>query len=195
MGTIDDRPHQGDHVGSPVAGSVPFVGTGIWESSQHGASRNPEQVKPMRLSFSLRLPRDELSVPIVRHICKSALLELGVEDPCLADIELAVTEACTNVLKHAQGSNQQYEVEVRVNEEACEIRVIDAGVGFMTADPFRQASGSAEDGRGLHLMRALVDDLHFVSKPEQGTVVHLAKRLELSDDSLLQKLGELPLSR
>lgn len=145
----------------------------------------------MRLSFSLRLPRDELSVPIVRHICRSALLELGVEDPCLGDIELAVTEACTNVLKHAEGSNQQYEVEVEVNEDACEIRVIDAGAGFFSTDAFSQASGSAEAGRGLHLMRALVDDLRFVSKPEQGTIVHLAKRLELSEGSILQKLGDL----
>jgi serine/threonine-protein kinase RsbW len=150
-------------------------------------------VKPMRLAFTLRLPRDELSVPIVRHICRSALLELGVAGTCLADIELAVTEACTNVLKHAQGTNQQYEVEVEVNEDAAEIRVIDAGVGFST-DAFQPASGTAEEGRGLHLMRALVDDLQFISKPEQGTIVHLAKRLELSEDSILQKLSQLSVS-
>jgi serine/threonine-protein kinase RsbW len=149
----------------------------------------------MRLSFSLRLPRDELSVPIVRHICRSALVELGVEDPCLGDIELAVTEACTNVLKHAHGSNQEYEVQVEVNEDECEISVIDAGVGFVSAETFPPlASGNAEEGRGLHLMRALVDDLHFVSRPEQGTIVHLAKRLELSKDSILQRLGDLPVS-
>jgi serine/threonine-protein kinase RsbW len=150
-------------------------------------------VKPMRLAFTLRLPRDELSVPIVRHICRSALLELGVEGTCLADIELAVTEACTNVLKHAQGTNQQYEVEVEVNEDAAEIRVIDAGVGFST-ESFQQASGTDEQGRGLHLMRALVDELRFISKPEQGTIVHLAKRLELSEDSILQKLSQLSVS-
>lgn len=149
----------------------------------------------MRISFTLRLPHDELSVPIVRHICRSALLELGVEEPCLGDIELAVTEACTNVLKHAEGNNLQYEVQVEVNEDSCEIRVIDAGAGFFSTEAFSPASGSAEEGRGLHLMRALVDDLRFVSKPEQGTIVHLAKRLELSDDSILQKLGDLPVPR
>jgi serine/threonine-protein kinase RsbW len=148
-------------------------------------------VKPMRIAFNLRLPRDEMSVPIVRHICRSALRELGVEGLCLADIELAVTEACTNVLKHAHGTNQQYEVEVEVNEDACEIRVIDTGIGFMATESFKQASTTAEAGRGLHLMRALVDDLHFISQPEQGTIVHLAKRLELTDDSILQRLGEL----
>jgi serine/threonine-protein kinase RsbW len=148
-------------------------------------------VKPMRIAFTLRLPRDEMSVPIVRHICRSALRELGVAGVCLGDIELAVTEACTNVLKHAQGTNQQYEVEVEVNEDACEIRVIDTGIGFMATDSFTQASGTAEQGRGLHLMEALVDDLHFISQPEQGTIVHLAKRLELTDDSILQRLGEL----
>ena len=148
----------------------------------------------MRIAFTLRLPRDELSVPIVRHICRSALVELGVDDPCLGDIELAVTEACTNVLKHARGSKQQYEVEVEMNEDSCEIRVIDAGAGFFSTEAFQQASGTAEEGRGLHLMRALVDDLNFVSKPEEGTIVHLAKRLDLSEDSILAKLSELPVS-
>jgi serine/threonine-protein kinase RsbW len=148
-------------------------------------------VNAMRLAFTLRLPRDEVSVPIVRHICRSALLELGVEGTCLADIELAITEACTNVLKHAHGVNQEYEVEVEVNEGYCEIRVIDAGIGFASTERLQQAGGIAEQGRGLHLMSALVDDLHFISRPEQGTVVHLAKKLQFSDGSILQKLGEL----
>ncbi|MDP9224607.1 MAG: ATP-binding protein [Actinomycetota bacterium] len=157
------------------------------------AREDQETVKPMRIAFTLRLPRDELSVPIVRHICRSALLELGVEGMCLADIELAVSEACTNVLKHAHGVHQEYEVEVEVNEESCEIRVIDAGIGFSSKEAFRQAGGSAEAGRGLHLMNEIVDNLHFISQPEQGTVVHLEKKLDLSDDSILQKLAELPI--
>ena len=37
---------------------------------------------------------------------------------------------------------------------------------------------AAVGGRGLLLMRALMDRIHFESRPEQGTVVHLVKKLD-----------------
>lgn len=40
--------------------------------------------------------------------------------------------------------------------------------------------GSAERGRGVALMRALVDSIDFDSDPESGTVVHLVKQLTLA---------------
>ncbi len=41
---------------------------------------------------------------------------------------------------------------------------------------------ASEGGRGVGLMRALVDRIEFISKPEAGTVVHLEKTLHLDDD-------------
>jgi hypothetical protein len=40
----------------------------------------------------------------------------------------------------------------------------------------------------VFLMAALVDDLRFTSKPELGTVVHLEKKLELTEDSVIRRL-------
>lgn len=147
----------------------------------------------MRLSFTLCLPRDEVTVPIVRHLCRDALTELGVESTCVGDIELAVTEACTNVLKHAIGSHSDYEVLFEITEERCEISVVDAGEGF---DPhtiqLAEAAPDAESGRGVHLMRALVDDLKFAARPEAGAIVHLEKNLSLKRGALLEKLAAAP---
>jgi serine/threonine-protein kinase RsbW len=139
------------------------------------------------ITFALSLPRDEASVPVVRHICRDALEALGVTRSCTEDIELAVTEACTNVLKHARGSREDYDVSVEIDEENCAIRVVDSGGGFdhaTTGD--EEAQGSAEGGRGIHLMRALVDSVSFVSKAHDGTTVHLEKALELTAGSLLR---------
>lgn len=147
----------------------------------------------MRIQFVLYLPRDEVSVPVVRHVCRDALQLLGVESPCIHDIEIAVTEACTNVLKHAAGTKDDYEVSVEVSEERCIIRVVDMGRGFDHESLATEAvAATAEGGRGIQLMRALVDELTFVSKPEAGTVVHLEKSLELCSDSVLEKLAALP---
>ncbi len=143
----------------------------------------------MDITYTMCLPRDEISVPIVRRLSGEALRALGVTEDCVADIQVAVSEACTNVLKHALGLQEQYDVEVEVNNSTCVIRVIDAGVGFdAVAAAGAEQNLSAEGGRGIFLMKALVDDLQFISKPEEGTVVHLEKRLSLRDGAVLARL-------
>ena len=115
---------------------------------------------------------------------------LGVGEECVAQIELAVTEACTNVLRHVEGTDAEYQVNVIVNETRCEIRLVDtAGRIFDHEEAGREeAHPEAESGRGIFLMRAMVDELKFVSEPEKGSVVHLVKKLELKEDSILRKL-------
>ena len=143
----------------------------------------------MEISFKLCLPREAASVPVVRHLCRDSLLKLGVTGECVSDIELAVTEACTNVLDHAVGTDAEYEVGVEIKDEICQIRIMDTGEGFDHSDVGHVSSAhSAESGRGVFLMRALVDDLDFASEPEQGTVVRLVKSLSLESDSMLKLL-------
>lgn len=144
----------------------------------------------MEIHFSLWLPRDEESVPMVRHICRDALVELGVVGDCVGDVELAVTEACTNVLKHAAGTGDEYEVTVAIVEDDCVIRVIDSGSGFdhESLDRTTAAGSGDESGRGVFLMAALVDQLEFTSKPAFGTVVHLEKKLQLEETSVIRRL-------
>ncbi len=141
----------------------------------------------MVITFSLSLPRDEVSVPVVRRLCRTALNDLGVMRSCVGDIELAVTEACTNVLKHANGTEDCYDVSVSLDERDCDIRVIDSGAGFDHVGKGREpALADDESGRGILLMRSLVDRVHFASVPEQGTIVHLHKHLDLTDTSILK---------
>lgn len=146
----------------------------------------------MHILFTLCLPRDEASVPIVRRICGKALRNLGVRGVCVDDIELAVTEACTNVLKHARNSTDEYEVTLRVDEQTSVIRVVDntnSRFDHHSVTPEATFEPDAESGRGIYLMHALVDDLRFESKPEAGTVVRLEKELELEEGSMLGRLA------
>lgn len=144
---------------------------------------------PLELNLSLCLPTDELSVPVVRHICTYALSEVGVDESCQSDISIALTEACTNVLDHATQDGEAYEVDITIDDERCTIRVKDAGIGFdvdaRAQDP--KADVTAESGRGLDLIRALVDRVKFISKPEEGVIVHLEKQLEFDDDHPVRK--------
>ena len=139
--------------------------------------------------MGLCLPREQVSIPVVRHICRDALHEVGVDHDCAADIEVALAEACTNVLEHS-GPGEEYEVHVTVDHRSCVIRVVDAGAGFDSESLPGEAGydPSAEGGRGIALMRALVDRVHFESKPEAGTIVHLEKRLAFLDGSPVGRL-------
>jgi serine/threonine-protein kinase RsbW len=142
----------------------------------------------MQIQLSLSLPRDEMSVPVSRHIAAQALATLGVEGDCISDIEVALTEACTNVLDHV-GADDEYDVTMRVRDNLCVIEVIDAGRGFDAAMlGLRDAELSAEEGRGIQLMRALVDRVRFTSRPEDGTIVHLEKDVNWRESALVNVL-------
>jgi serine/threonine-protein kinase RsbW len=146
----------------------------------------------MDIVFSLCLPRDEASVPTVRRLFGSSLRQVGVSEECASDVELAVTEACTNVLKHTQGTEWEYEVKLQLHNQYCEIQVSNGGFPFDDdAGGRTEASPSAESGRGIHLMSVLVDELHFVSDPQSGTVVHLVKTLDLDEGSVLARMAVL----
>ena len=144
----------------------------------------------MEIKFTLLLPRDELSVPVVRRVLRASMTTLGVDETCVDDIEVALTEACTNVLDHAQGDDE-YQVVAGVDDNQCVIDVVDTGRGF---DGERlgqaEAAPSAEEGRGIQLIRALVDRVQFRSRPETGTIVHLEKGLVFQKDSAIQRLAD-----
>jgi serine/threonine-protein kinase RsbW len=144
----------------------------------------------VELKLTLALPRDEYSVPVARRVLARSLAVLGVDESVVADIELALTEACTNVLDHAADTDE-YELSAGIDGTRCIIEVIDRGGGFDDSTKgLVDAEPSAEDGRGIQLMRALVDKVTFTSRPQVGTVVHLEKQLTFGDDSVVKRLTE-----
>jgi len=144
----------------------------------------------VEIKFTLQLPRDALSVPVVRRVLNSSMRTLGVAEDCLTDIEIALTEACTNVLDHA-AHGDEYEVVAGLDDAHCVIEVIDTGRGFDAKHlGHAEAEPTSEEGRGIQLIRALVDRVHFKSRPEAGMIVHLEKDLAFEAGSPLQRLAD-----
>ena len=138
----------------------------------------------MELSLALTLPRDEQTVPVARHIVRNAMQQVGVEEDCVYDFEVALSEACTNVLLHS-GPGDQYVVRLDLEDELGLIRIVDVGRGFDSVKLREQnALPEAERGRGLGLMQSLVDRVRFNSRAEAGTIVTLEKALTYADDAL-----------
>jgi serine/threonine-protein kinase RsbW len=131
----------------------------------------------VNIAFTVRLPVDAQSVPLVRGLLRQALEHLEVTRLRIDEIVLALTEACANVVQHA-GEHEEYQVDVDIDDTLCRISVLDQGHGFdfeqVAAEPPRNP---LDGGRGLLLMRALVDRLDFRVDDDGGHRVILEKLL------------------
>jgi serine/threonine-protein kinase RsbW len=154
----------------------------------------------VEIEMVLHLPRDAASVPVSRQVLDSCLETLGVTPDTRADIALALGEACANVIQHA-GSGEEYEVRASARNCRCAIEVVNNSVGDGEPGPDGNGTGTAwsetggelagaiaviddrapataEHGRGLKIIDAVVDNLQLTGNERQGTIVHFEKTLE-----------------
>jgi serine/threonine-protein kinase RsbW len=106
----------------------------------------------------------------------------------LLKLELAVDEACANVIEHAYGSDTTREVTVKatLDPEAVQIVIVDTGRGF---DPTAIDEVDVEQlirerksgGLGLHLIRKLMDEVQYQIVPGQKNELKMIKRLKKRD--------------
>src|SRR5271156_103240 len=83
-------------------------------------------------TFSLHVPSSTENLSMIRDFVKSIGTQSGMGDMEVARLEMAVDEACSNVMEHAYSSDATKEVSIRatVDENSVQIDVIDTGKGF-----------------------------------------------------------------
>jgi len=96
------------------------------------------------------------------------------------NFRVGLTEALSNAMLYGNNSdpNKRVRIEVTVRVEEIAVRVTDQGEGFdptTVPDPTLPGNISKSGGRGIFLMKALMDEVHF---NEQGNSVTLVLRLE-----------------
>jgi serine/threonine-protein kinase RsbW len=134
----------------------------------------------VNVAFSVRLPVDAQSVPLVRGLVRQSLQYLGVVGSGIDEVVLALSEACANVVKHA-GEQEEYQVDVTIDDHVCRITVLDDGDGFdVEAVGAARPESPLDGGRGLILMQALVDRLDFRHTEDGRHGVLLEKALVTS---------------
>ncbi|MBF8184877.1 ATP-binding protein [Nonomuraea sp. K274] len=118
---------------------------------------------------------------MVRRVLGDAMRSLNVSETCIADMLLAVSEACSNAVRHGGPANR-YEVTASIGYGHCDVRVVDNGDG-MPSMPLNFPPPDTENGRGLLIMRSVVDEMSFGMTPGRGTTVHLRKLLHWDDEA------------
>ena len=103
----------------------------------------------------LELPSSSEYVLLARLAVSCVGQLAGFEPEDIYDLKLAVTEAATNVIRHA--AVDSFQIEYKVLSEAVEITVIDRGGGFEV----EELAGKPDEhgGFGLAVIRSLVDEV------------------------------------
>ncbi len=142
----------------------------------------------MNLEVAVCLPRDAETVSLIRGVVANALRSFGVSGKCVDDIRLALSEACTNVIEHA-ADDDEYELRLMIDEQRCAMSVRNTGDGFdANALGGVMPDAASPHGRGVAIMRVLMDRVEFESEEQAGTIVHLVKDLTVDVDAPLARL-------
>ena len=138
-----------------------------YETMENIQSTEPGSTEPI----VLELPSSSEYILLARLVvsCVGQLAEFEPED--IYDMKLAVTEAATNVIRHA--AVRSFHVEYRVLPRAVQVVVVDRGGGF---DIGKLAARPGEHGGfGLAVIRSLVDEVS-VDSSSSGTRLKMIRR-------------------
>ena len=135
-------------------------------------------------TFSLHVPSSTENLSMIRDFVKSSGLQAGMGDIEVARLELAVDEACANVMEHAYDADDTKEVSIRaiVDEASVQIEVIDTGKGFDPAAVEQLklqelVSAKRTGGLGMRLMKSFMDEVHYEMQPGVKNELKMVKRL------------------
>lgn len=119
---------------------------------------------------------------LVNAVAEEIVTRADASSESMDAIGSSVIEACTNAIEHGNKKDRKKDVRVRfrTNGESIEIEVSDRGAGFDPAsiqDPRTPENLMRERGRGIFILRAFMDEVHFEIDPSRGTTVRMVKRL------------------
>jgi serine/threonine-protein kinase RsbW len=153
--------------------SAPADGTGI------GMSANGAAVQSIRLTIPAKPEYITLGRLALTGIARLRAEPMGEE--VLGDLKLALTEACTNSVRHAYAHGEgTVEITYELYADRLVVEVADEGEGFERSP----GSGAkldddelSEGGLGIAIIDALADELEITERATGGSSLRFVKRL------------------
>lgn len=137
-------------------------------------------------SVRLTFPAKAEYLLLARLTLSGLARELPLDDELLADLKLAITEACGNAVRHAySGPDGDVSVDFTIDDGRLVMTVEDHGDGIRESespddeiDETDDLGGPLESGMGMPIIRAIVDELAVEQGSDgHGTVVRMVKYL------------------
>jgi anti-sigma regulatory factor (Ser/Thr protein kinase) len=130
----------------------------------------PCPVQRIRKTF-----RSKSTVPECRNLARKAVAYLQRVTSCadtLYELELIITEACTNVAVHGYNHDHDGDIKLQLlvnDKDRLLIKVIDQGKPFTGFRPGTfEPDPTMESGRGLFIISQLSDSHSYVRQDEQN---------------------------
>ena len=134
--------------------------------------------------FDLTLPMSREAELVAAQCLDQIGKNLHLNQDAIGQLQIAVIEACINVMEHSRGAERKIYVGVSADENRLEVSIESAGQEFIvqeTGEPFsdREATKTPGRGWGLKMMKRFADDVRFEKTP-RGMKTVLIKRLDKS---------------
>ena len=133
---------------------------------------------------------NEISIPSsldylkdVDDFVEERLKKIGLSQSDLADVAISVTEVVTNAVVHGNKNDLEKRVSVtlQIDESEIIVWVKDQGNGFdpdSVPSPVENENILKKVGRGVFILKSLMDEVEFTFEPEGGTLVKIVKHLK-----------------
>ena len=139
--------------------------------------------KPIR-QYRLKIPSQTDNLDLIRDFVAGIARKVGFDNQEINKIELAVDEACTNVIEHAYqyDESQDIDIAVKIDYQKLTVIVTDRGRSFRMEevelpDMKTYLAELRVGGLGIYLMKTLMDEVDYRSQPDGKNEVRMVKYL------------------
>ena len=142
----------------------------------------------MSIQIVMMLPPKAASVSFARHSMAEALRIPGVAPDCIHEAQVALSEACSNVLRHG-GAHESFEVLINIGDVELTVHIMETNAGFPHARQLATWSDVQVEGEGsMALLTEFADHASFESEGGRGSV-RLKKRLRWDSEATVPSSG------
>jgi serine/threonine-protein kinase RsbW len=165
-----------------------YSATEIFESMSRLNTNAAMDLAKAEQVYELTTPSHTENLELIRSFASRLAQKAGLNEMAAMEIEMAVEEATVNAIKHAHQNDETkpLRLQIKIGKQKLTALVKDQGPGF---DPQKLLGGQnarevlarpQNGGRGILMMKMLMDEVHFEGGNSKGMQVRLVKYIASS---------------
>jgi serine/threonine-protein kinase RsbW len=142
--------------------------------------------------MTLTIPSDPRMLSVARSFVEAVCQISGLDKNTVYAVVLATGEAVTNIIRHAHHNRPQapLQIQCRLLPDGIEVVLLDEGERFdLGSVPHLEPGELRVGGRGVFLMRALMDELTSLPRPGRGNALRMLKRRHQQAQAEVREVG------
>ena len=137
------------------------------------------------INIDITLPSNTCYLRMISRVGEKVAQEIdcpeGIRQTLSSQLAVVLTEGLVNAIKHANCTEPDNEIHVRINvsNNNLVVRIYDSGIGFdldAVPNPCFTSCGMEEKGRGIFILRSLMDTVKY-TRSDDGNVLEMKKNL------------------